>query len=67
MVMDRDKHKYNDNIARYIAMQVIQNRHNKNRGIPYRQAVKQHARIKRSIDYWLAKQAHCGTEEEIWK
>ena len=51
--MDRDICKYNDNIARYIAMLIVQNRYNPNRGMPYRKAVKKYAYIKRSIDFWL--------------
>ncbi|MBQ8604362.1 MAG: hypothetical protein IJ410_05940 [Oscillospiraceae bacterium] len=65
--MDRGNYKYNDNIARYIAMQVIQNRYNKNRGMTYRQAVKKYARVKRSIDYWLEKTDPQETGEEICK
>lgn len=65
MVMDRDTHKYNDNIARYIAMQILQNRYNKNLGMPYRQAVRKHARVKRSIDYWLVKAERQGNGEKV--
>ena len=53
--MDRDADKYNDNIARYIAMLTVQNRYNPNRGMQYRQAIKKYARIKRSIDFWIEK------------
>ena len=47
--------KYNDSTARYIAMLIVQNRYNRNRGMPYRPAVKKYAHLKRSIDYWLEK------------
>jgi len=53
--MDRDICKYNDSIARYIAMLIIQNRYNTNRGMSYAQAVKKYTHIKRSIDFWLEK------------
>lgn len=51
--MDREKEKYNYTKARYIAMLVLQNRYNRNRGISYSQAVKENYNIKAGIDCWL--------------
>ncbi|MBR5521120.1 MAG: hypothetical protein IKU54_03900 [Oscillospiraceae bacterium] len=53
--MSDENHKYNDNIARYVAALIVQNRYNHNSGMTYRQAVKKYSRVKRSIDYWLEK------------
>lgn len=48
-----DSEKYNDTKARYISALVIQNCYNKNRGLTYSRAVKENARLKPGIDFWL--------------
>ena len=53
--MDREEEKYNNSKARYLALLVIQHRHNRNRGVDYNRAVKENSAIKAGIDYWLAR------------
>ena len=52
--MNKEEERYNNTRARYIAMLIMQNRYNKNRGIAYGQAVKENSRIKADIDFWLS-------------
>ncbi len=51
--MNKEKEKYNSTKARYLARLVLQNRYNKNRGLPYEKAVAENTEIKASIDYRL--------------
>lgn len=51
--MNVSEEKYNNGKARYIAMLIVRNRHNKNSGLEYTKAVMENNSIKASIDYWL--------------
>ena len=47
--------KYNDNKARYLAMLIVQNMHNKNLGLPYDRVIGHNMMIKGHIDFWIAR------------
>ncbi|MBR5806574.1 MAG: hypothetical protein IKY30_07385 [Oscillospiraceae bacterium] len=51
--MEEEQNKYNDNKARYLAALAVQNRHNKNLGVPYTQVIKNNRMIKNHIDFWI--------------
>jgi len=50
--------KYNDNKARYLAMLVVQNMHNKNLGLPYKRVIAENMMIKGNIDFWINRINH---------
>lgn len=53
--MPAEAEKYNNKKARYLAALVVQNSHNRNRGLPYAKAVRDNMAIKGSIDFWINK------------